>query len=219
MNEGLISNFSDIFELKIGDLEPLERFGEKSADNLISSIEKSKKIYFSKFLFALGIRHAGEETAVLIVNNLESIIKNKKIKSFADIIEFFPKIQIEEWLTIKGIGEKSAQSLAEWFSNGENIEVLKKMDKLGVKIILENEKGSQSKKLENLNFVLTGEAQNFTRDALKDIIRREGGNVSSSVSQKTDYVVIGKNPGSKYQKAKELGVRIIKEEEFNKLIG
>ena len=87
-----------------------------------------------------------------------------------------------------------------------------------MEIIIENENDSQTKKLENLTFVLTGEMKNFTRDAAKDIIRGAGGNISSSVSQKTDYVVVGENPGLKYQKAKELGVKIINEEEFKSLI-
>ena len=231
MNEGLISTFSDIFELKYGDLEPLERFAEKSAENLINSIEKSKKITLPKFLFALGIRHTGEETAVLIaeaiktkfpISNfqfpIKSQISNSKIKNISDIIENFPKIKKEDWEKIKGIGNKSAESLANWFANEENIENLKKMAELGVEIIIENENNPKIRKLENLTFVLTGEMKNFTREAAKDIIRRAGGNISSSVSQKTDYVVVGEAPGSKYEKAKELGVKIINEEEFKSLI-
>jgi len=241
MNEGLISTFSDIFELKYGDLEPLERFAEKSAENLISSIKKSKKITLPKFLFALGIRHTGEETAVLIAEAIKtefpisppeadqpladnfqfpikSQISNSKIKNISDIIEIFPKIKKEDWEKIKGIGNKSAESLADWFNNEENIENLKRMEELGVEIIIENENNLKIRKLENLTFVLTGEMKNFTREAAKDIIRREGGNISSSVSQKTDYVVVGETPGSKYQKAKELGVKIINEEEFKKII-
>jgi DNA ligase (NAD+) len=232
MSEGLVSNFSDIFELKIGDLEPLERFAKKSAENLISAIEKSKKISLSKFLFALGIRHTGEETAVLIAKAIKTefstCLAGRRVFNFqfsnkfqfliSNFTKIFPKIKVEDWLNVKGIGEKSAQSLVEWFSDQENIAVLKKMEELGVKIILENKEGSQSKRLENLTFVLTGEAQNFTRDALKDIIRREGGGVSSSVSRKTDYVVIGKNPGSKFGKAQKLGVKIISEEDFIKMV-
>ena len=108
--------------------------------------------------------------------------------------------------------------MVEWFSNQENIEVLKKMEELGVEIVVEKEEENRDKKLENLTFVLTGELENFTRDAVKDIIRKEGGSVSGSVSRKTDYVLAGENPGSKFEKAKELGVKIIDEEEFKKLI-
>ena len=121
-------------------------------------------------------------------------------------------------MNIKGIGEKSAESLVGWFSDQENIEVLKKTGELGVEIVVEKEAENRDKKLENLTFVLTGELQSFTRDGVKDIIRKEGGDVSSSVSRKIDYVLVGENPGSKFGKAKELGVKIIGEEEFKKLI-
>ncbi|MFA6160365.1 MAG: NAD-dependent DNA ligase LigA [Parcubacteria group bacterium] len=217
MNEGLVSNFSDIFELTRGDLEPLERFAEKSAENLLFAIEESKKITLPKFFFALGIRHAGEETAVLVNRNLQLVIRDKKINSLGDIINYFPKIRIEDWLNIKGIGEKSAESLVGWFGNQENIEILEKMAELGVEIVVEKEEKNRNKKLENLTFVLTGELESFTRDAVKDIIRKEGGDISSSVSRKTDYVLVGENPGSKFGKAKELKVKIINEEEFKKL--
>ncbi|PIP27910.1 MAG: DNA ligase (NAD(+)) LigA [Candidatus Moranbacteria bacterium CG23_combo_of_CG06-09_8_20_14_all_35_22] len=219
MNEGLVSNFSDIFELTKGDLEPLERFAEKSVENLLGAIEESKKISLPKFLFALGIRHAGEETAVLVNRNLQVVIRDKKINSLSDIINYFPKIKIEDWLNIKGIGEKSAESLVGWFSDQENIRVLETMEKLGVEIIVEKEDKNRNKKLENLTFVLTGELTSFTRDLAKDIIRKEGGNVFGSVSRKTDYVLAGENPGSKFEKAKELGVKIIGEEEFKKKLG
>lgn len=217
MSEGLISNAADIFELTAGDLEPLERFAEKSAQNLVESIEKSKKIEFPKFLYALGIRHAGEETAVLIARNLERVAYNS-VKNLEDIIKYFPEIKIEDWLQIKGIGEKSAQSLVFWFNDKNNIKLLEKIKALGVRIIIPEALRVASFKLRGLTFVLTGELKNFTRDEAKDMIRKAGGNISSSVSKNTDYVVAGENPGSKYNKAKELGVKIISEEEFKKLI-
>lgn len=216
MNEGIISNAAEIFELKKGDLEPLERFAEKSADNLIASIENSKKIALEKFLFALGIRYAGEETAVLIANNLKLVI-NRKIGSLKDIIDVFSRIEIEDWLKVKGIGIKSAESLSEWFSRKENIKLLENMEKSGIEIEFPSLK-TDNYKLKNKIFVLTGELRNFTRDEAKDMIRYAGGDVSSSVSRKTDYVVAGDNPGSKYDKAKELGVKIIDEKEFKKII-
>lgn len=216
MNEGLIANVAEIFELTKGDLEPLERFAEKSADNLIKAVEQSKKVAFEKFIFALGIRHVGEETGVLVTGNLQ-LVTSKKVKDLKDIIDIFPKISVDEWLKIKGIGQKSAESIVSWFKNSGNIRMLEKMDRLGVKIIVPQLRVT-SYKLRGLTFVLTGELAGFTRDEAKDIIRKEGGDVSSSVSQKTDYVVAGENPGSKYDKAKELGVKIIDEGEFKKLI-
>jgi DNA ligase (NAD+) len=218
MNVGLVSNVADIFELEKGDLEPLERFAEKSADNLIESIENSKKIELSKFLFSLGIRFVGEGTAILISDNMHEILDGK-IKNLADIISAFSKTKKEDWIKIKGIGEKSAESMEEWFGNSENIKMLKRMEEFGIEIIVPDAKHqTQNTKLQGKTFVLTGELKDFTRDALKDMIRKAGGNVSSSVSRKTDYLLVGAMPGSKYVKAKELGVKIIEEEEFKNLL-
>jgi DNA ligase (NAD+) len=232
MNEGIVSNFADIFELEKGDLEPLERFAEKSADNLIVAIENSKKISLEKFLFALGIRHVGEEGAVLItknVNNVISKIQNPqpkagppraekfKVQNLEDVICIFPLINSEQWMSIKGIGEKMAESLIEWFGDKNNIEMLKKMDELGVDVSVPKSPAGNLK-LQNMTFVLTGELENFTRDEAKDMIRILGGEISSSVSKKTGYVLAGENPGSKFQKAKSLGVKIINEKEFEALI-
>jgi DNA ligase (NAD+) len=235
MNEGIVSNFADIFELKTGDLEPLERFAEKSADNLVKSIEKAKKIEFPKFLYALGIRHVGEETAVLIakaINTEFSIspptgdhpqggnfqFSNKsQIKNLKNIIEYFSKISKEEWTNIKGIGEKSAESLDQWFNNGDNIKLLEKMRDLGVEVSIPKFQ-TTNLKFQNQSFVLTGELESMSRDEAKEKIRALGGDISSSVSKSTSYVIVGKNPGSKYDKAKELGVKIVDEREFKKLI-
>jgi DNA ligase (NAD+) len=219
MTEGLISNPAEIFELTKGDLEPLERFAEKSADNLIASIENSKKITLEKFLFALGVRFVGEETAVLISHNIKHVTYNK-INNLTGIINFFPEIKKEQWMSVKGIGEKSAESLVQWFSDKENIRLLEKMEESGVKIIGTGlDLSIQGKgRLAGKTFVLTGELKNFTRGVAKDMIRKVGGDISSSVSAKTDYVVAGENPGSKYDKAKKLGVKIIGEEELKKLL-
>jgi len=232
MSEGIISNFADIFDLKVGDLEPLERFAERSAEKLIDSIEKSKKISLEKFLYALGIRHVGEETAVLIAKAIKTEILNPNfqfpiksqnpnvtITNLGDVVEIFPQITIEQWGAIKGIGEKSAESLADWFSNSENLELLEEMANFGVKIISPNEAmEGKSYKLAGMTFVLTGQLTDFTRDEAKDMIRKEGGNISSSVSKKTDCVLAGQEAGSKLQKAQELGIRVIGEKEFLKML-
>jgi DNA ligase (NAD+) len=224
LNEGIISNYADIFELKIGDLEPLERFAEKSAQNLVEAIEKSKVISLEKFLFSLGMRYIGEETAVLIAKaiNTEFPISNFQFpnnrNNLLNIIKIFTKIKKENWLEIKGIGEKSAESLEYWFSVRENLKMLEKMEKNGVKIIIDNNSQNTSLKLKGMSVVLTGELVGFTRDEAKDMIRKEGGDISSSVSRKTSFVVVGENPGSKYEKALELGVKVLDEEGFGKLI-
>lgn len=218
MNEGVISNVADIFELTEGDLKPLERFAERSAEKLIESIGKSKSIALEKFLYSLGIRFVGEETALLIANNLQ-LITDSKISTLEDLIKIFPGVLIERWLEIKGIGEKSAESLTVWFGQKENVELLEKMQQNGVTLEFSNEANvARSYKLSGLTFVLTGELAGFTRDSAKDMIRKEGGSVSSSVSKKTDYVLAGENAGSKYDKAVQLGVKVIDEEEFLKLL-
>jgi len=215
MNEGIISSPADIFELTKGDLEPLERFADKSADNLIKSIAASREIELEKFLYALGIRYVGEETALLIT----SYIKNE-FSSFDlnRLIKNFPKITKEDWTRINGIGEKSAESLVEWFSNDNNLQLLQKMKDSGVKIKISSEEETFNRKLIGKKFVLTGELKNFTRDMAKAMIREAGGHISSSVSSKTDYLLMGISPGSKFDKARKFGVKIITEEDFLKLI-
>jgi len=218
MNEGLVTNVADIFELTKSDLEPLERFADKSADNLVKAVEGAKEVEVSKFLYALGIRFVGEETAVLVSRNTQHITRNK-IRNLTDIIEVFPKITQEQWMNIKGIGEKSAESLENWFKNKDNLKLIEKMQNLGVRIIVPDAKYRiQDTKLQGKTFVLTGELESFTRDEAKDMIRSAGGDISSAVSRKTDYLLVGENPGSKYDKAKELGVKIITEEEFKRLL-
>ncbi|MFA7319755.1 MAG: NAD-dependent DNA ligase LigA [Parcubacteria group bacterium] len=224
MNEGLVTNMAEIFELEKGDLSPLERFAEKSADNLVRAIEQSKKIGLEKFLFALGIRFVGEETAVLIAGAIrtEFSIFNFHLENnfkfpISNLTKIFTKIKVEDWRKIKGIGEKSAESLVSWFSDAQNLKMLEKMHDLGVEIVIENQVDEKNGKLLGKTFVLTGELKNFTRDEAKGMIRKAGGEVSSSVSRKTDYVVAGEKPGSKYKKAEELGVKIMQEEEFKKM--
>ena len=219
MNEGVISNMAEIFELTKGDLEPLERFAQKSAENLIKAIVDSKKIPFEKFLYSLGIRHVGEETAVLIAKNLEELFGKGRIRSLEDVIDEFSKTGAGDWAVVKGIGEKAGETLSEWFADQSNIEQLEKMGKAGVVLEFPDEADkSGAQALSGKTFVLTGEMSGFTRDEAKDIIRKKGGDVSSSVSKKTDYVVVGENPGSKYEKAKELGIEILDEEGFRKLL-
>ncbi len=221
INEGLISDVADIFELTIGDLLPLERFAEKKADKIILAIEQSKKVRFDKFLFALGIWHLGEETADLIMRNIIKGIKNQEsgIKNPRDIGEFFSKRTTEEWVSIKGIGEKSAESISEWFLDEKHQMMLHRMSELGVEITLpERVRDESLLPFAGKTFVLTGELASFTRDAAKSMIKERGGSVAGGVSRKTDYVVAGENPGSKFNKAKELGVAVLDEEGFKNLI-
>jgi DNA ligase (NAD+) len=197
MNEGLVRNASDLYELKIGDLEPLERFGEQSAKNIIEAINNSRQVPLGKFLFALGIRHVGEETAIDLANHFASL---DKIMSASK----------DELMDVSDVGEIVAESIVEYFKDKKN---LKHLDDLLKYIKLDKiEKAKQT--LANKTFVLTGSMEVMTRDEAKEKIRSLGGDVSSSVSKNTDYVVAGVEPGSKFDKAKKLGVEIISEHEF-----
>jgi len=201
IEEGLISNTIDIFKIKKEDISSLFRFGEKSAQNIIDSIEKAKKIPLARFIYALGIRHVGEETAVDLANYFGSIEKIKKAS-------------LEEIDAIPDIGDIVTKSIYNWFKNKENIKLVEGLIKTGVKIIPPKKIEA---KLKGLSFVFTGALKTMTRDEAKEKVRLLGGNVSSSVSKETDYVVCGESPGSKSEKAKKLGVKIISEEEFLKM--
>jgi DNA ligase (NAD+) len=200
--EGLVSDFADIFELKKGDLEALDRFGEKSADNLLESIEKSKKFSLARFIYALGIRHVGEEMSIALG------------RRFSDI-EDIKKISQEELERIEDVGPIVAKSIFEYLHNAENLALIEKILKAGVEIQKE-EKGLQ--KLSGLSFVLTGTLENYSRDGAKEIIRSLGGQIHSSVSKNTNYLVAGEKAGSKLKDAQKLGVNIIDEGEFLRLI-
>ncbi|MEI6288010.1 MAG: NAD-dependent DNA ligase LigA [bacterium] len=211
----LIKNPADLFLLTEEDLKPLERFAEKSAQNLVVAIQKSKKIFLAKFIYGLGIRHVGEETALLLAKKIFlNKSENTNPKKLLEIIE---SISLEELQEIKEIGDKVAGSIKEWFSDLTNQKLINELDKVGIELILPEKKVGNNK-LQGLTFVLTGELENFSRDTAKARIREAGGEVSSSVSRKTSYVVTGVNAGSKYDKAKELGVKIISEQEFEKLL-
>jgi len=226
MNEGLISSVADIFSLKLGDLEPLERFAEKSAENLIEAIELSRKTTFEKLLFGLGIRHLGEEGIGLLKKELEnsrSKLGGKYKESglemvkLSDLIVFFGQVSSEDLSEINGFGERIAKSVFEWFRDENNQKILEKLEKLGVQMQgLKSTANQEVKKFDGKTFVLTGAMEDLTRDEAKDLIRKEGGKISSSVSSKTDFVVVGKKPGSKYKKAVELKIKILSEEDLVK---
>ncbi len=201
---GLIQNIPDIFKLKKEDIEELPGFGEKSADNLIASINISRGVPLAKFLYALGIRHVGEETARDIANNLGTI---KVVLSANE----------EDFIAIDGVGEKSAHSISEYLKDSHNKKII---DKLLTCLKIENPPKLENKnlKLKGLTFVLTGTLSKMSRDVAKEEILKRGGNVTESVSKKISFVVMGENPGSKFDDAKKLGVRIISEGEFIKLL-
>jgi DNA ligase (NAD+) len=201
--DDLVERASDIFFLKVDDLRSLERFADKSAENLIKAIEDSRKISLAKFIYALGIRHIGEEGAIILADQLKTLEAIKSAK-------------VSDLEVVEGIGPKVAISVTDWFEDKKNLELVDDLISGGVEII--GPQKSSNLKLANKTFVLTGSLGSMTRDEAKDRIRDLGGDVSSSVSKKTDYVVSGGEPGSKYKKAVKLGVDILDEKEFLKLI-
>ncbi|MFA5877809.1 MAG: NAD-dependent DNA ligase LigA [Candidatus Staskawiczbacteria bacterium] len=212
LDEGLVRDPADIFELKEGDLIPLERFAEKSAANLIKSIENSKEITAARFIYALGIRNVGEETAIDLVNYLS---RYDGIASGWEIIERLEKTNFGELQKVEDIGPVVAESISDWFSDQRNKKLL---EKLKILIIIKKTERNTSRKLEGLTFVFTGELETLSRDRAKEMVREAGGNVSESVSVKTNFVVAGFGTGSKFELAQKLGVKIIDEKEFLKIL-
>ena len=206
MDENLISRVSDIFELKQGDLLPIERFAKKSSENLIKAIEKSKKIDLHRFIYALGIRHVGEETSIVLANHFSCLTELSNAK-------------IEEIKQLPDIGFKVSQSIYKWFYQKTNQKFLKDLMKAGVEIKVQGSKDSKVQKFKNTKFVFTGELNTMSRNEAKEKIRLFGGRVSDLVSKNTDYLIVGKNPGAKkLGKAKQVGVKIISEKEFLQLL-
>jgi len=203
MDENLISQTSDIFELKEGDLLPLDRFAEKSAENLINAIQNSKKILLTRFIFALGIRQVGEETAIDLARQFGSIDKLKKASK--------PELE-----AIPDIGGVVAESIYNWFREERNQKLIADLIKNGVEILPPEKVG---KNLAGKKFVITGTLSALSRSEAERKIRLLGGQPASSVSKQTDYLVIGEEPGlKKLEEAKKLGVRTISEKEFLEII-
>ena len=205
MAEGLLKTPVDIFRLEKEDLIPLERFAEKSADNLIKAIADARKITLPRFIYALGIAHVGEETAVALAEHFGSL--DKLIKATA-----------VEFSRVEDIGPIVAQSLINWFGKKRNLELVNDLQKAGVAVAAQKVLTKKTGPLAGKKIVVTGTFETLSREEAKQKIRAAGGDWVSSVSKNTDYVVAGENPGSKYGKAKELGVPIINEKEFLRLI-
>jgi len=221
LKQGLIRDAADVFSLTQGDLEPLERFAEKSASNLIEAINEGKRISLARFIYALGIRHIGEESAQDLSRVITKKIGNSPctIKNILKIMQSYSEERLEE---IKDVGPKVASSIYDYFHNKKNLKFLDKLASFNIKIKSPRRKAlgflRGRQKLQGKVFVLTGTLKSITREEAKTKIRSLNGNVSSSVSKKTDYVVAGENPGSKYDKAKTLGVKIMSEKEFLELM-
>ncbi len=206
LEAGLISSFDDIFTLKKGDLMNLPRFAEKSADNLIQAIDKAKRVTLPRFLSSLSIPQVGEETAYDVAKHFALVGKG---------VEPIINAKQEVFESIYGVGPVVAESLATWFKDANNRKLVKDLLK---HIEFVGEKTVMNKLLEGKSFVFTGSLPTLEREKAQAMVRQNGGDVSSSVSKNTSFVVAGEEAGSKLDKARELGVKIISEEEFLKLI-
>ena len=207
VNANLIKNIADIYDLKKEQLLPLERMAEKSAQNLIEGIEQSKQVNFERVLYAISIRHVGETTAKKIA---------RKVKTIDNLIN----LTQEQLLEIDEVGETIALSIADFFSDGQNKNIVNKLKVAGLHFSLSEEAlANTGTKLNGLSFVISGVFNNYSRDQLKELIELNGGKNVGSISGKTSYILAGDNMGpEKLKKAQNLGVKIINETEFEAMI-
>jgi DNA ligase (NAD+) len=205
--QGLVRHFIDIYKLRKEDLLGLPRFAEKSAQNLMNAIEKSKTTTLARFIYSLGILHVGEYTARLIAKNFESLESLYKVKS-------------DKILEIKQMGEKIGESISRFFNDRENLHTLKTIKSLGLGISNPDYKAQEGKAqpLAGLNFVITGTLPR-PRKEIEELIEKNGGRASGSVSRSTDYLVLGESPGSKLSKAQKFGVKTVSLNELIDLTG
>lgn len=230
IEEGLIKNFADLFDLKIGDVEGLERFGAKSAANIIQTIQSHTSISLGRFLYALGIRNVGAETAIDLAEFIASKLGSTKLRSIKpglpkkpELAKMLPKqlanITVDEWQSIPDIGPVVAESIHNYFRQSANQQFITELLNKGVTIEWPVARLLAREGVTGKSFVFTGSLATMTRDEAKAKARALGAEISESVSQKTDYVVVGEKAGSKQAKAVQLGVKILNEQEFLKLIG
>ena len=206
VDKGLISSYADIYDLTFDQVVSLDRMADKSADNLIKGVEASKTVPFECVLFALGIRYVGQTVA-------------KKLAKYFKNIDAIVAAKYDDLVSVDEIGEKIAISVQQFFLKKENLVLIERLKKAGLQFAIE-EKENKSSKFEGETFVVSGVFASFSRNEIKELIEINGGKNSSSISSKTSYVVAGENMGpAKLKKATDLGVSIISESEFVKMLG
>jgi DNA ligase (NAD+) len=205
LEKKLVRSIPDIYALKYDDLVDLERMGPKSSENLLDEIQKSKSNDFARLIFALGIRHVGERLAQTLAAHFRGI-------------DMLAAAGVEELTAVEDVGPVVAESIAFFFKQPENRDLLRKLKTAGLNFAAKKGEAKGDQPLAGKTFVLTGGLDRFSRDEAKDAIERRGGTVTDSVSKKTTYLVVGKEPGSKLAKAQKLGITILNEKEFSKLI-
>jgi DNA ligase (NAD+) len=204
VDKGLVKGFADLYRLKLGEVAVLERMAEKSAQNLMDEIQASKERSLARLIYALGIRFVGERTGQLLSDHFGSLWK-------------LANAEVEELVEVPEVGPKVAQSIADFFSETANQELIKSLQQEGLKLT-EKRQAPEDTRLAGKTFVFTGALERRSRDDAGTEVARHGGKVISSVSKLTDYVVVGADPGSKFDKAKSLGVAILDEKEFEELL-
>lgn len=204
VDKGMVKDIADLYTLKFDEIANLDRMGEKSAQNLLDQIAASKKHTLARLIYALGIRMVGERTAQLLAEHFSSLDDLAAAKE-------------DQLFEVTEVGPKVAAAIAEFFSEAANQKITKKLDKAGLRPTAEK-RVMKSQKFAGKSFVFTGALANRSREEAAQVVMQHGAKISSSVSKKTDYVVVGADPGSKYDKAKELGVPVLTETEFDKLL-
>ncbi len=217
VEEGFIHDFASIFELDRKKIAPLFGFGETSAENIVTEAEQRKRVPLNQFFAALGIEHVGEETARDLAERVATSDSSSSHKpSF--LLRYFEVKSENDLSQWRDIGPVVAASIKKWFDDEDHQKLMNRFDEVGVVLLMPDVHVGDDR-FEGKTFVFTGELADMSRDEAKKRIRALGGKVTTSVSKKTDYVVVGENPGSKYEKAQKLGITLLNEGEFTKLIG
>ena len=204
VGKGLVKDFADLYELRLEDVAALDRMAEKSAQNLLEEIKASKNNGLARLIYALGMRFVGERTGQLLADHFASLPK-------------LAEAAVEELVEVPEVGPKVAQSIADFFSEPANQKLIKRLKDEGLKMT-EKRQAPEDTRFAGKTFVFTGALARRSRDEAGAEVVRHGGKVSGSVSKLTDYVVVGADPGSKHKKAESLGISILDEDSFDKLL-
>jgi len=213
-NDGLLKNFSDFFRLKKEDILKFDGFKDTLSEKIINSIQQKRKISLSRFLYSLGVRGLGEVSS----KDLANFLKARGVKDMKTLVEALKVLKSDDYDKIEGVAEKTAQNWEEDLSNKETLEEILNLSNQGVEIFNE-ENAIENAKVSGKTFLFTGTLNTFSREKAKELVEKNGGKVVTSISKNLDFLVVGENPGSKLEKAKSLGIKILNESEFLEIVG